>query len=86
MFHQEHVCIQICNPLLALLRDTKVAQGINNIRLHHLPEKLRVVYPQVSCTVKFRLMLIPVSRNSLSSIDRGAGAGTARQTLWLALS
>ena len=29
MLHGEHVCIQISNPLLALLRDSKIAQGIS---------------------------------------------------------
>ena len=32
MLHRENVCIEIGNPLLALLRDSKVAQGISDIR------------------------------------------------------
>ena len=32
MLYREHVCIEIGNPLLALLRDSKVSQGIADIR------------------------------------------------------
>jgi hypothetical protein len=40
MLHREHVCIEIGNPLLALLSDAKVAQGISDIRSDRLPEEI----------------------------------------------
>jgi hypothetical protein len=51
MLHQEHVRVEVGNPLLALLRDSKVAQGIQNIGLHHLPEKMWVIRPQIGRTL-----------------------------------
>ena len=43
MLHREHVCIEIGNPLLPLLRDPKVAQGISDIRPDFLPKKIWIV-------------------------------------------
>ena len=40
MLHREHVCIEIGNPLLALLGDAKVAQGIPNIGSDRLPKEI----------------------------------------------
>ena len=51
MLHQKHVCVEVSNPLLALLRDLKVTQGIREIGLYHLPEKVRVMGPQIGGTV-----------------------------------
>jgi hypothetical protein len=56
MLHQEHVCVEIGSPLLTFLRDSKVAQGVYNIRLHHLPEKARVICPQVSGIAVFQFV------------------------------
>ena len=47
MLHREHVCIEIGNPLLTLLRDSKVAQGISDIRPDHLPEEIWIVGSQI---------------------------------------
>ena len=47
MLHQGHIRVEIGNPLLALLGDSKIAQSIQNIGLHHLPEKMRVIRPQI---------------------------------------
>src|SRR5215469_1409143 len=47
MLHREYVCIEIGNPLLALLRDSKVAQGISDIRPDHLPEEIWIVSSQI---------------------------------------
>ena len=47
MLHREHVCIKIGNPLLALLRNSKVAQGISYIRPNRLPEKIWIVSSQI---------------------------------------
>src|ERR1700757_3344672 len=47
MLHREHVCIEIGNPLLALLRDSKVAQRISDIRPDHLPEEIWIVSSQI---------------------------------------
>ena len=67
MLHQKHVCVEVSNPLLALLRNSKVTQGIHNIRPHHLPEEVGVIRPQIGGTVEIQfLLLIPVSRNSLN--------------------
>jgi hypothetical protein len=56
MLHQKHVCVEVSNPLLALLRDSKVTQGIHKIRLYHLPKKVRVVRPQVGGTVEIQFL------------------------------
>jgi hypothetical protein len=40
MLDREHVCIEIGNPLLTLLRNSKVAQGISDIRPDRLPEEI----------------------------------------------
>jgi hypothetical protein len=47
MLHREHVCIEIGNPLLALLRDSKVAQGISDIRSNRFPEEIWIVSSQI---------------------------------------
>src|SRR5215472_3073621 len=47
MLHREHVCIEIGNPLLALLRHAKVAQGISDIRPDRLPEEIWVIISQI---------------------------------------
>src|SRR6516162_10052956 len=51
MLHREHVCIEIGNPLLALLRDSKVAQGIPDIRPDRLPEEIWIVISQIRDTI-----------------------------------
>ena len=56
MLSQEHVCVKVGDPLLALLRDPEVAQGINDKRLNHLPEKIRIFCPQVSGTFVCQLI------------------------------
>ena len=66
MLHQEYVCIEVSNPLLALLRDAKVTQGIHEIRLYHLPEKVRVVGPQIGGTVEIQFRADPGLGNSLN--------------------
>jgi hypothetical protein len=48
MLNREHVCVEIGNPLLALLRHSQVAQRISDIRSHGLPEEIRIVRSQVS--------------------------------------
>ena len=47
MLHREHVCIEIGNPLLALLRHAKVAQGISDIRPDRLPEEIWIIISQI---------------------------------------
>src|SRR5271156_1436324 len=47
MLHREHVGIEIGNPLLALLRDPKVAQRISDIGSDGLPEEIWIVCSQV---------------------------------------
>jgi len=47
MLHREHVCIEIGDPLLALLRDSKVAQGVSDIRPDRLPEEIWIVSSQI---------------------------------------
>ena len=54
MLHQKHVCVEVSNPLLALLRDSKVTQGIHKIRPYHLPEKVRVTGPKIGGTVEIQ--------------------------------
>ena len=39
MLHRKNICIEIGYPLLALLRDAKVAQGITDIWSYRLPEE-----------------------------------------------
>lgn len=43
MLHREYVCVEIRNPLLALLGHSKVAQRISDIRSDHLPEEIWVI-------------------------------------------
>ena len=45
--HREHGCMEIGNPLLALVRDAKVAQGISDIRPDRLPEEIWIVSSQI---------------------------------------
>jgi hypothetical protein len=40
--------MKISNPLLAFLGDSKVAQGISDIRTDHLPEEIRAIRSQSS--------------------------------------
>ena len=40
MLRREHICIEIGNPVLALLPDSKVAQGVTDIRSYRLPEEI----------------------------------------------
>src|SRR6516225_10595717 len=51
MLYREHVCIEIGNPLLALLRDSKVAQSIPDIRPNRLPEEIWIVISQIRDTI-----------------------------------
>ena len=59
MLHREHVCVEVRNPLLALLRDSKIAQGINGIRLNRPPKKLRIICPQIRRTIVVQLLAHP---------------------------
>jgi hypothetical protein len=63
MLCQKHVCVEVGNPLLALLRDPKVTQGIHNKRLHHLPKKLGYFARRSTALLYFSLLLIPVIGN-----------------------
>src|SRR5260370_13024481 len=54
MLCREHVCIKGGNPHLALLGDSKVAQSMFDIRSHHLPEKVRIICPQIGSTTVFQ--------------------------------
>jgi hypothetical protein len=56
MLHREHVCIEIGNPLLALLRYPKVAQGISDIRPDRLPEEIRIVSSQICDAIVVQLI------------------------------
>ena len=56
MLHREHVCIEIGNPLLALLRDSKVAQGISDIRPDRLPEEIWIVSSQICDAIVFQFI------------------------------
>src|SRR6516162_2375687 len=66
MLHREHVCIEIGNPLLALLRYLKITQRISDIRSHRLPEEPGLFARRSATLLYFSLLLIPVSRNSLN--------------------
>ena len=41
------MCVEIGNPLLTLLRDSKVAQGIPDIRPNLLPEEIWIVSSEI---------------------------------------
>ena len=56
MLYREHVCIEISNPLLALLRDSKVAQGIADIRPDRLPEEIWIVSSQICDAIVFQFI------------------------------
>ena len=56
MLDREHVCIEISNPPLALLRDSKVAQGVSDIRPDRLPEEIGIVSSQIGGAVVFQLV------------------------------
>src|ERR1700730_2423074 len=56
MLHREHVCIEIGNPLLALLGDAKVAQGISDIRSDRLPEEIWIVCSQIRNAIVFQFV------------------------------
>src|ERR1700756_1702637 len=56
MLHREHVRIEISNPLLALLRDSKIAQGIADVRPDRLPEEIWVVSPQIGDAIVFQFI------------------------------
>src|SRR5262249_5339831 len=56
MLHREHICIEIGNPLLALLRDSKVAQRISDIRPDRLPEEIRIVSAQICHAIVLQLI------------------------------
>src|SRR6516225_9462486 len=56
MLHREHVCIEIRNPLLALLRDSKVAQRVSYIRPDRLPEKVWIVSAQICDAAVFQFI------------------------------
>ena len=56
MLHREHVCIEIGNPLLALLRDSKVAQGISDIRSDRFPEEIWIVCSQILDAIVFQFI------------------------------
>ena len=47
MLHRKHICIEIGYPLLALLRDAKVAQGVTDIWSYRLPEEIWIVSSQI---------------------------------------
>ena len=56
MLYREHVCIEIGNPLLALLRDLKVAQGISDVRPDRLPEEIWIVSSQICDAIVFQFI------------------------------
>src|SRR5262249_7068759 len=74
MLHREHVCIEIGNPLLALLRDSKIAQSISDIRPDRLPEKIWIISSQIcdSIVLQFsvhsRLAKLVKQRSLLSQV------------------
>ena len=59
MLHRKHVCIEIGNPLLALLRDPKVAQGISDIGPDRLPEEIWIVISQICDAIVFQFFVHP---------------------------
>jgi hypothetical protein len=56
ILHREHVCIEIGNPLLALLCGSKVAQGISDIRSNHLPEEIWIVSSEICDAIVFQFI------------------------------
>src|SRR5262245_16994964 len=54
MLYREYICIKVRDPLFSLLGNSKVAQRIFNVGTYHLPEKLRIIGPQISGTVVFK--------------------------------
>jgi hypothetical protein len=72
MLHREHICIEIGNPLLALLGEAKVAQGIPDIGSDRLPKEICIVCAQVRKRALFILSFSAVS---------ALGFGMGRQPL-----
>ena len=64
MLHREHVRGEIGNPLLALLRDSKVAQGISDIRPDRPPEEIRIVSSQICDAIVFQ----PIAHSRLAKL------------------
>ena len=56
MLHREDVCIEISNPLLAFLRDSKVAQGISDIRSDRFPKEIRLACPEIRDAIVFQFI------------------------------
>src|SRR5262245_37132268 len=54
MLYREYICIKVRDPLFSLLGNSKVAQRIFDVGTYHLPEKLRIIGPQISGTVIFK--------------------------------
>src|SRR6516162_1042721 len=54
VLHREYVCVEIGDPLLALLRDSKIAQGIADIRSDPLPEEIWIVSSQICDAIVFQ--------------------------------
>ena len=57
MLDREHICIEIGDPLLALLSDPKVAQGISDIRPDRLPEEIWILSPQIRDAIVFQFIV-----------------------------
>jgi len=54
VLHREYVCVEIGDPLLALLRDSKIAQGIADIRSDPLPEEIWIISSQICDAIVFQ--------------------------------
>src|SRR5262245_40412147 len=54
MFGCKDVRIKVGNPLLTLLGDAQIAQGFTDVRIHGLPEELRIVGAKVGSAVVFQ--------------------------------
>src|SRR5262249_47636347 len=50
MLGREDIRVEVGDPLLALLRDPKIAQRISDIRSHLAPEEVWIVRPQIGGT------------------------------------
>ncbi len=59
MLHGEHVRVEIGNPLLALLRDSKVAQGISDIWSDRLPKEIWIVCSQIRNAIVVQFIAYP---------------------------
>ena len=60
----EDICLQVGNPLFAVLGDAQIAHGLLDIPVDMVPVKLGVVFPQIPGRLYPNCLLRPSSSNS----------------------